>query len=199
MADDVRLTGSEESDVATRQHIEVHVLGPLAVEANGREVHVAGSQRRRLLALLASRPGRMVHVDAIVDALWGEDPPPSAAKTVQSHVVRLRRSLSGIDGELIETVAGGYRLAVDALTVDAVRFEQLAADGRRELGRGAARAAVVTLSEALGLWRGAAYAEFADAEFATAAGVRLDELRLRGAGGPRRGSSLERDGGVGDP
>ena len=179
MADDVRLTGSEESDVATRQDIEVHVLGPLAVEANGREVHVAGSQRRRLLALLASRPGRMVHVDAIVDALWGEDPPPSAAKTVQSHVVRLRRSLSGIDGELIETVAGGYRLAIDALTVDAVRFEQLAADGRRELARGAGRAAVTTLSEALGLWRGAAYAEFPDAEFAIAAGVRLDELRLR--------------------
>ena len=152
------------------EHIEVHVLGPLAVEADGREVHVAGSQRRRLLALLASRPGRMVHVDAIVDALWGEDPPPSAAKTVQSHVVRLRRSLSGIDGELIETVAGGYRLAVDALTVDAVRFEQLAADGRRELGRGAGRAAVITLSEALGLWRGAAYAEFADAEFATPPG-----------------------------
>jgi DNA-binding SARP family transcriptional activator/WD40 repeat protein len=159
--------------------VRVGVLGPLTVEADGHEVHVAGTHRRRLLALLASRPGRMVSVDAIVDALWAEDPPSTAAKTVQTHVVRLRRSLSAIDTELIETVPGGYRLAVDAEAVDAVRFERLAADGRRELTRGAAGSAAGLLAEALGLWHGSAYAEFGDAEFAAAARVRLEELRLR--------------------
>ena len=155
------------------------MLGPLAVDADGREVHVAGSHRRRLLALLASRPGRMVSVDAIIDALWGEDPPPTAAKTVQTHVVRLRRSLTAADAELIETVRGGYRLALDPAAVDAVRFERLAADGHRELARGAAGSAAAMLGEALGLWRGPAYGEFGDAEFAAAERVRLDELRLR--------------------
>ena len=155
------------------------MLGPLAVDADGREVHVAGSHRRRLLALLASRPGRMLSVDAIIDALWGEDPPPTAGKTVQSHVVRLRRSLAAADAELIETVHGGYRLNVDPAAVDAVRFERLAADGRRELARGAAGAAAAMLGEALGLWRGPAFGEFGDAEFAAAERVRLDELRLR--------------------
>jgi DNA-binding SARP family transcriptional activator len=162
-----------------RGTVLVSVLGPLVVEAAGREVHVAGTHRRRLFALLASRPGRMVSVDAIVDALWGEDPPPTAAKTVQTHVVRLRRSLSATDVELIETIRGGYRLAVDPSAVDAVRFEQLAAHGRQELARGAAGAAAALLAEALGLWRGPAYAEFSDAEFAAAERVRLDELRLR--------------------
>ncbi len=180
MAHDLRLTEDDGTPVATAiPLVRVRVLGVLALEAGGREVHVAGSHRRRLLALLASRAGRMVAVDAIVDALWGEDPPPTAAKTVQSHVVRLRRSLSGVDAELIETVPGGYRLAVDPAAVDAVRFEQLAGDGRRELSRGAIGPASELLSEGLALWHGPAYAEFGDAEFAAAARVRLDELRLR--------------------
>ena len=179
MTHDVRLRGGDDRPLAMRGTVLVSVLGPLAVEADGHEVHVAGTHRRRLLALLASRPGRMVSVDAIVDALWGEDPPPTAAKTVQTHVVRLRRSLSATDVELIETIRGGYRLAVDAGAVDAVRFEQLAASGRRELARGAAGTAAAQLAEALGLWRGPAYAEFGDADFATAERVRLDELRLR--------------------
>ena len=179
MTQDVRLREGGDRPATPREDVRVSVLGPLAVEADGREVHVAGSHRRRLLALLASRPGRMVSVDAIVDALWGEDPPPTAAKTVQTHVVRLRRSLTAADAELIETVRGGYRLAVDPAAVDAVRFERLAADGRRELARGAAGSAAAMLGEALGLWRGPAYGEFGDAEFAAAERVRLDELRLR--------------------
>ena len=91
--------------------VRVLVLGPLAVEHNGRPLHVAGTHRRRLLAFLVSRVGQAVGVDAIVDALWGEDPPPTATRTIQSHVARLRGSFAGVDRELIETTAGGYRLA----------------------------------------------------------------------------------------
>ena len=202
-----RLHGGDGTPAVDRDLVRVSVLGPLAVETDGGEVHVAGSHRRRLLALLASRAGRMVSVDAIVDALWGEEPPPTAAKTIQSHVVRLRRSLRAIDGELIETVPGGYRLAVDAAAVDAVRFERLVADGRGSwrgaptLRRGGCSPRRSTL------WRGPAYAEFADAEFAIAEGVRLDELRLRaiedlaeaqlaggtvGGGDPRAGAPRRR-------
>ncbi len=141
-------------------------------------VHVAGSHRRRLLALLASRPGRLASVESIVDALWGDDPPPSALKTVQAHVARLRRSLAPVGSELIETAPGGYRLAVDPSAVDAVRFERLAGEGRRRLVVGEHAEAAEALSAGLDLWRGPAYVEFADVEGARAEATRLRELRL---------------------
>ena len=64
---------------------------------------------------LAIRAGRMVPVEALVDAMWGDDPPPTAAKTVQSHVVRLRQSLNDA-GDPIETTPGGYRLRIERRT-----------------------------------------------------------------------------------
>ena len=114
--------------------IEVHgvrvlVLGPLAVEHDGQELHVAGSQRRRLLALLASHAARPASADAIADVLWGEDLPPTSTKAIQNHVARLRRSFAAIDGELIATTSSGYRLAVAPEAIDAVAFEQLAGRG----------------------------------------------------------------------
>ena len=114
----------------------------------------------------------------IVDALWGDDPPPSAGKTIQSHVMRLRRSLADVGSDVLETVPSGYRLNVDPAAVDAERFMQMAAEGRRALDQGRVAVATALLSEALELWRGPAYVEFRDAEFAVAEGVRLDELRL---------------------
>src|SRR5262245_30261300 len=104
--------------------LRIGVLGPLTVHDESGPIHVAGVHRRRLLALLASRPGRAVSVDAIIDGLWGDDPPPTAAKTLQSHVVRLRRSLTESHADLIETVPGGYRLAIGPQAVDAERFER---------------------------------------------------------------------------
>src|SRR6266508_3347935 len=133
---------------AERHLVCIRVLGPLAVEDNVVPVHVAGSHRRRLLALLASRPGRLASVESIVGALWGDDPPPSALKTVQAHVARLRRSLAPVGSELIETAPGGYRLAVDPSAVDAVRFERLAGEGRRRLVVGEHAEAVEDLAEA---------------------------------------------------
>ena len=161
-----------------RQLVNVRVLGPLAVEANGVPVHVAGPHRRRLLALLASMPGRLASVDLIIDSLWGEDPPPSATKTVQAHVARLRRSLAPAGVELIETAPGGYRLAVEPLAVDAVRFDEFAGQGRRLLATGARAEAAEALSAGLELWRGPAYVEFTEVEVVRAEATRLGELRL---------------------
>jgi DNA-binding SARP family transcriptional activator len=157
--------------------LRVLVLGPLTVEVEGRVLHVAGSHRRRLLAFLATRPGRNVSVDTIVEAVWGEEPPPSAKKTLQTHVVRLRRSLAEVGGQVIETVPGGYRLSAEPSAVDAVRFEQLAADGSRALARGDEGTARTLLVDALGLWRGSAFAEFADEPWARGVVTRLEGLR----------------------
>jgi DNA-binding SARP family transcriptional activator/WD40 repeat protein len=157
--------------------VRVLVLGPLVVEHDGRALHVAGSHRRRLLAILASRAGRVVPVDVIIDALWGDDPPPTATRTIQSHVARLRRSFCAVDAAMIETAGGGYRLAVDASAIDANVFERMAEHGRRLLDAGEFAGAVTVLTEALALWRGAAYAEFTGADFAATEAIRLDELR----------------------
>ncbi len=156
----------------------VSVLGPLVAESQRGSIHVSGAHRRCLLALMASQPGHVVRVDTIVDTLWGDDPPPTAVKTVQSHVLRLRRSLRDADGQVIETAPGGYRLAVDRLAVDAGRFEQLVADARQLVREGDLLAAVDRFVEAVALWRGPAYVEFRETDFGTAEGVRLDELCL---------------------
>jgi DNA-binding SARP family transcriptional activator/WD40 repeat protein len=171
--------GTEAGSASARLHsVRVLVLGPLAVEHEGREVHVAGSHRRRLLAFLASRAARPASADAIAEALWGDDLPPTTTKSIQNHVARLRRSLAAVDGEMIETNAwGGYRLAVDPGDIDAVAFEQLAAEGRRRLATGDTTEAAAVLEDALRLWRGPAYADLADASFAIGEAARLDELR----------------------
>ncbi len=159
----------------TSERVRVLVLGPLSIEHDGSPVHVAGTHRRRLLAYLASRAGRVVGVDAIVDALWGDDPPPSAAKTIQSHVARLRSSLSGVGRNLIETTPGGYRLAEDGVEVDADIFDRLASDGHRRAATGDLTGAVSVLTAALDLWRGSPYSDFPDVEFAVHERLRLTE------------------------
>ena len=69
------------------------VLGPLEVEADNGPVALGGPKERLLLALLLTRPNQVVPVETLVRGLWGEQPPPTAVKTLQSHVKRLRQAL----------------------------------------------------------------------------------------------------------
>jgi WD40 repeat protein/DNA-binding SARP family transcriptional activator len=159
------------------------VLGPLEVEADGDPVVLRGQKERLLLAQLLTRPNQVVPVEALVLGLWGEHPPPSAAKTLQSHVVRLRRALEPgrarrAPGEVLVTREPGYLLRVAPGALDATRFEELTAAGRRTLGGGSIEVAGSLLREALGLWRGRAFEEFLDADFGAAESDRLAELRL---------------------
>jgi DNA-binding SARP family transcriptional activator len=85
-------------------------------------VEVAGARLRRLLLRLALDPGRVVTTGQLVDAVWDEHPPAGAANALQALVSRLRRLLPGA----VESHPSGYRLAVPAEAVDAVRFEALA-------------------------------------------------------------------------
>jgi predicted ATPase/class 3 adenylate cyclase len=148
----------------------------VAAEVDGDTIEVDGSQRRRLLAVLTSRVGRRVSLDTIVDALWGERIPASAVKAVRSHVARLRQSLGPCES-VVKTIPGGYTLDLDENSVDAMRFARLAADGGRELAVGNERAAKQLLSEAVALWRGPAYVEFAGESWASGISVWLDECR----------------------
>ncbi|MEU4269781.1 BTAD domain-containing putative transcriptional regulator [Streptomyces sp. NPDC026092] len=165
--------------------MRIALLGPVGATADdgsvedGPAVDIGGVRLRMLLARLALEGGRPVSVDALVDGLWGADSPAEAQNALQALVSRLRKALRG--AATLESVAGGYRLSVRDEDVDAHRFEELAARGRRELAAGHVDEAASLLGTALGLWRGPALADVLDAPFARAAATRLDDLRATAA------------------
>ncbi|WP_345942806.1 BTAD domain-containing putative transcriptional regulator [Streptomyces sp. SID486] len=166
--------------------MRVVVLGPVQVRGDGEDADgvpstsVSGARLRMLCARLALESGRAVSVDALVDGLWGADPPAEAGNALQSLVSRLRRALGAVGR--VESAAGGYRLTADeGLEVDAARFERLAAEGRRRCAESRHGEAADVLREALGLWRGEALADVREAPFAAAVVTRLDDLRAAAA------------------
>src|SRR4029453_3770395 len=148
---------------------------------DGRAVALAGSKPRALLALLLLHANETLTSDRLIDELWGQQPPAGAAKTLQMHVSRLRKALSGEDGRgtgLIVTRERGYSLAIYPGQLAAWRLERLAAEGRDELAAGRAQSAVTALENALALWRGSPLADLAYEPFAQPEIARLDDLRV---------------------
>jgi predicted ATPase/DNA-binding SARP family transcriptional activator len=135
---------------------------------------VGGPRPRALLIALALAGGHPVPADQLLDQVWRGDQAMDRNR-LQVHISRLRRTLGG---DCISTRAGGYALAVQAGALDADQFESLAAEGRVALHREEAVRAADLLRRALGLWRGAPLAEFADTGFAPPVITRLEEARL---------------------
>jgi DNA-binding SARP family transcriptional activator/tetratricopeptide (TPR) repeat protein len=157
--------------------VEFRALGPLEVlDDTGRPVDLGGAQPRKLMAALLAAEDHVVAVDALVEAVWRGDPPPSAAGTLQSYVSRLRRRLG--DAAPLVREAVGYRLVTGPDIVDFRRFEVRAGEGRALLDANRLADARSVLADALALWRGAAFADFADVDLVTGPARRLEELRL---------------------
>ena len=156
--------------------MEFGILGPLEVRANGRALELGGPKPRALLTVLALHPNQPVSAERVAVALWGEDTPPRAVKTVQVHVARLRKALG--DPEVLVTTPAGYCLRVRRGELDAERFEHLVAAGRRALAAGRGEDAAAELRDVLSLWRGPPLAELAAAPFAPAEIARLEEQHL---------------------
>jgi predicted ATPase/DNA-binding SARP family transcriptional activator len=139
--------------------VRIAILGPLVVtDDDGAELNVGGARLRTLLIRLALDAARTVPTDALIDAVWGDDPPASAANALQALVSRLRRAL-GDQALLAEPT--GYRVQAGT---DVAEFDELIASGR--------------FDDALSLWRGEPLADVADADFAHAATARLAERRV---------------------
>jgi len=132
----------------------VLVLGRPSVRAGGGVLRPARRMARVLLGMLALRPNRRLTIEWIIDGLWPEHPPPSAAANVRSHVAALRRLLPSSGGPLIETLDDGYALVSSRTGVDALWFEHLVREGRHRRGRGEDGDAARLLADALRLWRG---------------------------------------------
>jgi DNA-binding SARP family transcriptional activator len=128
--------------------------------------------------MLALRANRTVSADDLIDGLWGDRPPASAAKNLYLYVSRLRKALGAArSGASIVTHGRGYELRLPEDTVDATRFERLVEVAAREPA--SAAAANGAASSALELWRGAPLADVASEPFAAPEIGRLEELHLR--------------------
>ena len=157
--------------------VEIRLLGPLEVLSHGRTLNIGGGRQRALLALLALHANEIVSSDRLIQELWGELPPSTAAKALQNLVSRLRKTIDPEESGVLGTRPPGYVLRVEDEEIDCRRFERLVVEGRQALETDP-KQAVARLREALALWRGEALAEFAYQPFAQVEIARLEELRL---------------------
>ncbi len=127
-----------------------------------------------MLATLVLGGGDVVSADRLIDALWGDAPPRSAAKTLQNYVLKLRKALGP---DAIETQAPGYRLVVDGQGIDARRFDALLRSAGEDRAAGRPDEAAAQVRAALALWRGSPLDELEDWAPARAEAARLIELR----------------------
>jgi predicted ATPase/DNA-binding SARP family transcriptional activator len=139
--------------------IDLRVLGPLQVVVDGIEVAVGGPRPRAVLATLLVHAGEAVSADRLIDQVWGEEPPATAATALQVHISTLRKAL----GDRVVTTPSGYRLDVSDGEIDASQFEALVR---------------TDLPAALALWRGEPYGGVPAGQEVEAASQRLSELRL---------------------
>ncbi|HNP13162.1 MAG TPA: BTAD domain-containing putative transcriptional regulator [Mycobacterium sp.] len=135
--------------MTTLQAVELGVLGPLQVRQGGALVTIPGAKPRAILTMLGLHAGSVVSADTLVELLWSEDPPRTAAKALQTHISALRRTLG--DG-FVMTQGTGWSVA--GATSDAQRYKSAARRGRDAAAAGDTSQAVASFEEALALWRG---------------------------------------------
>jgi DNA-binding SARP family transcriptional activator len=151
--------------------LEFRLLGPLEASDDTGELLLGGQKQRAVLALLLLDANRVVSTDRLIDALWGESPPRTAATSLQNFVSQLRKTLGP---ETVETRTPGYVLRATAEQIDLARFQRMVENARSDDPH--QRAA--DLREALALWRGPPLADFRFDTWAETEIARLDELRL---------------------
>ncbi|MER7789086.1 BTAD domain-containing putative transcriptional regulator [Streptomyces sp. NPDC097640] len=152
---------------------EFRLLGPVGIWQGELGLGPTAAQQRSVLAMLLLEPGRVVPVDRLVMAVWGEDPPGSARNAVQVQISKLRRILAPLPDTELTTSAQGYCLAVDHLRVDLHRFRELVREART-VGDGPAGE---LLRAALQMWRGPALADVTGGWLTETVGAGLEEER----------------------
>jgi DNA-binding SARP family transcriptional activator len=156
--------------------LQLCLLGNVELYVGGHLAGLGPAKRRAMLAALALEADQPVSLTRLVEAVWVGPAPRSAVANLRTHATALRRIL----GDRIVAVPGGYRLHLGREQVDAYEFLRMAERGRRALGTGDALQAMLQLTAALGLWRGANAGDglsrgtWLDPHFAG-----LDEQRLR--------------------
>src|SRR5438067_1324306 len=164
--------------------MEFKVLGPLEVSDGGRSVPLGGAKQRALLAILLTQANAAVGADRLIDLIWSDEPPDTAAHSLQVYVSQLRKILepehrAGTAYKVLVSQPPGYLLRIEPESLDLNRFQRFVDEGRAAMSAGAHELASSTFREALGLWRGAPLADLALQPFVVTETARLEEARLR--------------------
>ena len=155
--------------------LEFRLLGALEALVDKRPIALGGVRQRGLLALLLIRANEVVSRDRLIEELWRDHAPETAANALAALVARLRRVLPP---DVLVTKPGGYEVHVEPDAIDVHRFERLLESGSRALSEGDPAQAAEQLHSALSLWRGAPLADFTYEPFAEPLILRLEELRV---------------------
>src|SRR5262245_18372024 len=156
--------------------MQFRILGPLEVADGHGAISFDAPKQRTLLAVLLLHANEVVSSERLIDELWGDSPPATAGKVVQTYVSQLRKALGH---EMIVTRPPGYVLQVEEGALDADRFHRLTRDARALVATGRQARAEAVYREALALWRGPPLADVAFESFAANEVEGLDEERLK--------------------
>src|SRR3954466_1013416 len=157
--------------------MEFRLLGPLEVLTEDGAADVGAGKRRALLTYLLINADEVVSAERLIDELWGEHAPATAAKSVHVYVSQLRKALH-TNGDVLVTRGSGYELKLGDSQLDSRLFEQRLTEASAALEEGEARQAAELARRALELWRGPALYDVVYESFAQNEASRLEELRL---------------------
>jgi DNA-binding SARP family transcriptional activator len=165
---------------------DIKILGTLEATVAGVPIVPTAPKQRQVLALLALSPGRVVTVPAMIDEIWGSEPPRAPMSSLQTYILNLRRKLERAlahqgtrsPKEVLVTGPNGYLLDIAPGEIDAGKYDQLAAAGRRAVNNGEYATASRILESALRLWRGPALVDVSAGPQLQIEVTRLEESRL---------------------
>jgi DNA-binding SARP family transcriptional activator len=158
--------------------LDFRILGPLELAAGSRRLDLGGSRQQTVVAALLLSANRVVSMDRLLEAVYGEDLPPTCRAQAQISISSLRRLFASHSSEtIISTSPHGYVIKVEEGQLDTDRFEQLVDQARTARDSGQHDRAVASYRDALRLWRGPAL-DGMESQLIRIAASRLDELRI---------------------
>lgn len=158
--------------------MRLRILGPLELIVANRRVKIGGPREQIVLATLALKANRVIPVEQLIDAVWGEAPPTTARSQIQTCISTLRKWLDDAGPvNPIETRPAGYLLRVSNEDLDSEQFARLVADAQAEAAEGRTAEAASTLRAALDLWHGPALANL-PSDLVQRSASSLEETRL---------------------
>lgn len=169
--------------------MNIDVLGTCRVTQSDKPVVPSAVKPRKVLAVLALNPDRLVSVGVLIEEVWGESPPPSVSTTLQTYILQLRNLITAAVGgpspdlphgakSVLVTQPGGYQLDTQGGAVDVREYERFSGGGHRALERGDHESAADLFRKALGIWRGPALADVECGRVLDVEVTRLEESRM---------------------
>lgn len=166
--------------------MQIMVLGPLVALRDSVSIVPSAAKPRQVFSLLALNSNRVVSASLLIEEIWGDKPPRSAATTLQTYIFQLRRKLDATlrpderltAKDVVVTRHAGYVLAVPACDIDALEFERLSAEARLAAENGDNAGAADLFTSALALWNGPALVDVQAGGVLEPEIMRLEEARI---------------------